>query len=403
MDRLSVSEKSELDSPTVESQAHPDAPTKPAIPNKNVQVREGLAHPRGATWDGQGVNFALFSAHATKVELCIFDDAGKQELQRIELPEFTNEIWHGYIKGLRPGTVYGFRVHGPYEPEKGHRFNPNKLLLDPYARSHIGTLDWNDACFGYTIGAENADMSFDERDSAPYVPKSVVVDPEFEWKENTIRHPVPWSRSIVYELHVRGFTKMHPAVPDHLRGTFAGLGCKEVVEHVKSLGVTSIELLPVYTFVNDRPLLDKGLTNYWGYNTLGFFAPDPKYVADHPNGLREFKQMVSQYHDAGIEVILDVVYNHTAEGNELGPTLCFKGIDNVSYYRLQADNPRYYVNDTGTGNTLNLSHPRAEIKPKAVNLRFLIPITKAVGHQLNDTRVRKIQGVARSVVPQHCL
>jgi isoamylase len=358
MERPSVSEKSELDSPTVESQARRDAPTKPSIPNKSVQVREGLAHPRGATWDGQGVNFALFSAHATKVELCIFDDAGKQELQRIELPEFTNEIWHGYMTGLRPGTVYGFRVHGPYEPEKGHRFNPNKLLLDPYARSHIGTLDWNDACFGYTIGAENADMSFDERDSAPYVPKSVVIDPEFEWKENTIRHPIPWSRSIVYELHVRGFTKMHPAVPDHLRGTFAGLGCKEVVEHVKSLGVTSIELLPVYTFVNDRPLLEKGLTNYWGYNTLGFFAPDPRYVADHLNGLREFKQMVSQYHDAGIEVILDVVYNHTAEGNELGPTLCFKGIDNVSYYRLQADNPRYYVNDTGTGNTLNLSHPR---------------------------------------------
>jgi isoamylase len=334
------------------------APKRAVVPTQNVQVREGLAHPRGATWNGEGVNFALFSANATKVELCLFDETGTEELQRIELPEFTNEIWHGYLKGLTPGTVYGFRVHGPYAPEQGHRFNPNKLLLDPYARSHVGALKWDDACFGYTIGAENADLSFDERDSAPFVPKSVVVDPQFEWKANTVRHPVPWSHSIVYELHVRGYTKAHPAVPENLRGTFAGLACKEVVEHVKSLGVTSIELLPVYTFVNDRPLLDRGLTNYWGYNTMGFFAPDPRYAADPKNGLREFKNMISQYHDAGIEVILDVVYNHTAEGNELGPTLCFKGIDNVSYYRLQADNARYYVNDTGTGNTLNLSHPR---------------------------------------------
>jgi len=333
-------------------------PKRAVIPAKNVQVREGLAHPRGATWDGAGVNFALFSAHATKVELCLFDDAGNEELQRIELPEFTNEIWHGYLKDLKPGTVYGFRVHGPYAPEQGHRFNPNKLLLDPYARSHVGALRWDDACFGYTIGAENADLSFDERDSAPFVPKSVVVDPQFEWKNNTVRHPVPWSHSIVYELHVKGYTKLHPAVPENLRGTFAGLACKEVVEHVKSLGITSIELLPVYTFVNDRPLLDRGLTNYWGYNTMGFFAPDPRYAADPRNGLREFKNMISQYHDAGIEVILDVVYNHTAEGNELGPTLCFKGIDNVSYYRLIGENPRYYINDTGTGNTLNLSHPR---------------------------------------------
>src|ERR1700730_11497477 len=333
-------------------------PKRVVNPSTNVQVREGLAHPRGATWDGEGVNFALFSAHATKVELCLFDEVGKEEVQRIELPEFTNEILHGYLKGLKPGTVYGFRVHGPYAPEQGHRFNPNKLLVDPYARSHAGTLKWDDACFGYTIGAENADLSFDERDSAPFVPKSVVVDPQFEWKNNTVRHPVPWSHTIVYELHVRGYTKLHPAVPDHLRGTFAGLASKEVVEHIKSLGVTSIELLPVCTFVNDRPLLEKGLTNYWGYNTMGFFAPDPRYAADPKNSLREFKNMISQYHDAGIEVILDVVYNHTAEGNELGPTLCFKGIDNVSYYRLIGENPRYYVNDTGTGNTLNLSHPR---------------------------------------------
>jgi isoamylase len=322
------------------------------------QVREGLPHPRGASWDGDGVNFALFSAHATKVELCLFDDAGKEELQRIELPEFTNEIWHGYVKDLKPGTIYGFRVHGPYAPEQGHRFNPNKLLLDPYARSHIGRLNWNDACFGYTVGAENGDLSFDERDSAPFVPKSVIVDPNFEWKANTVRRAVPWSKTIVYELHVRGYTKLHPAVPENHRGTFAGLGSKEVVEHIKSLGVTSIELLPIYTFVNDRPLLDKKLKNYWGYNTLGFFAPDPIYAADPKNSLSEFKEMISCFHDAGIEVLLDVVYNHTAEGNELGPTLSFKGIDNASYYRLMPEKQRYYINDTGTGNTLNLSHPR---------------------------------------------
>jgi isoamylase len=357
-------------------------PERVVLPTKNVQVREGLAHPRGATWDGEGVNFALFSAHASKVELCLFDETGKEEQQRIELPEFTNEIWHGYLKGLKPGTVYGFRVHGPYAPEQGHRFNPNKLLLDPYARSHVGELRWDDACFGYTIGSEKADLSFDERDSAPFVPKSVVVDPQFEWKNNTVRHPVPWSHSVVYELHVKGYTKLHPAVPKNLRGTFAGLACKEVVEHVKSLGITSIELLPVYTFVNDRPLLDRGLTNYWGYNTMGFFAPDPRYAADPKNGLREFKHMISQYHDAGIEVILDVVYNHTAEGNELGPTLCFKGIDNVSYYRLIGENPRYYVNDTGTGNTLNLSHPRV-IQLVTDSLRYWIQETQVDGYRFD--------------------
>src|SRR5271165_4287296 len=326
---------------------------------QSLQIREGIPHPRGATWDGQGVNFALFSAHATKVELCLFDDAGKEELQRIELPEFTDEIWHGYLAGVRPGAVYGFRVHGPYEPEKGHRFNPNKLLLDPYARSHVGSLRWDDACFGYTVGAEQADLTFDERDSAPFVPKSVVVNPEFRWRSSTTRrHAVPWNQSIIYELHARGFTKCHPAVPRKKRGTFAGLGHKTVVEYIKSLGVTAVELLPIFTFIDERHLHENGLTNYWGYNTIGFFAPDPRYAADPLNDLREFKEMISRFHDAGIEVLLDVVYNHTAEGNELGPTLCFKGIDNASYYRLIPEKQRYYINDTGTGNTLNLSHPR---------------------------------------------
>jgi glycogen operon protein len=338
--------------------------------SSRYQIREGLPHPRGATWDGQGVNFALFSAYATKVELCIFDATGTQELQRIELPEFTDEIWHGYVAGVQPGTVYGYRVHGPYEPEQGHRFNPNKLLLDPYAQAHVGNLDFNDACFGYTIGAENADLSFDERDSAPFVPKCVVVDPEFRWRSSSMeRKATPWSQSVIYELHVKGFTKRHPDVPKRKRGTFAGLAQKPVIDYIKSLGVSAVELLPVCTFVNDRALQERGLSNYWGYNTIGFFAPDPRYAFDPKDNLREFKQMISRFHDAGIEVILDVVYNHTAEGNELGPTLSFKGIDNASYYRLIPDKRRYYINDTGTGNTLNLSHPRV-LQLVADSLRY---------------------------------
>jgi glycogen operon protein len=350
---------------------------------KNFEIREGLPHPCGATWDGRGVNFALFSAHATKVEVCLFDKAGKEERQRIELPEFTDEIWHGYVLGLGPGAVYGFRVHGPYAPEEGHRFNPNKLLLDPYARSHVGSLQWNDACFGYTIGAQNADLSFDKRDSALFVPKCLVVDPEFRWRHTTTaRRATPWSQTIVYELHVRGFTKQHPAVPRKKRGTFAGLGQKQVVDYIKSLGVSAVELLPIYTFVNDRPLQEKGLTNYWGYNTIGFFAPDPRYASEPQESLHEFKQMIARFHDAGIEVILDVVYNHTAEGNELGPTLSFKGIDNVSYYRLPPDKLRYYVNDTGTGNTLNLSHPRV-IQMVVDSLRYWREETQVDGFRFD--------------------
>ena len=337
---------------------------------KNLELSEGLPHPRGATWDIHGVNFALFSAHATKVELCLFDDTGKEELQRIELPEYTDEIWHGYVRGLRPGSVYGFRVHGPYEPEKGQRFNPNKLLLDPYAYSHVGSLRWNDACYGYTIGVENADLSYDERDSAPFMPKCVVVDPQFRWRQSTTaRHATPWSRSIIYELHVRGFTKQHPAVAKKRRGTFIGLIQKPVIDYIKSLGISAVELLPVCTSVTDRELQEKGLNNYWGYDTVGFFAPDPRFASDPRNTLHEFKQMVARLHDAGIEVILDMVYNHTPEGNELGPTLSFKGIDNASYYRLNADNPRYYINDAGTGNTLNLSHPRV-LQMVADSLRY---------------------------------
>jgi isoamylase len=338
--------------------------------DKTIRLREGLPHPRGATWDGKGVNFSLFSAHATKVELCLFDSRGETEQQRIELPEFTDEIWHGYIEGIGPGQVYGYRVHGPYEPEQGHRFNPNKLLLDPYAREFLGQLRWDHACFGYTIGAEGDDLTFDERDSAPFVPKCVVVDPGFDWKQN-VKPLVPWDRTIVYETHVRGYTKLHPNVPEKQRGTFAGLSVPQVIEYVRSLGITSVELLPIHMFINDSQLLERGLTNYWGYNSIGFFAADPRYFADPLRGVQEFKEMVLAFHDAGIEVILDVVYNHTAEGNERGPTLSFKGIDNVSYYRLLPDQKRYYINDTGTGNTLNLSHPRV-IQMVTDSLRYWV-------------------------------
>src|SRR5690348_14305114 len=320
------------------------------------RIREGLPHPRGATWDGEGVNFALFSANATGVELCLFDDSGERETARIELPEFTDEIWHGYIPDVHPGSLYGYRVHGPYEPGAGHRFNPNKLVLDPYARGHFGDLEWHPAVFGYELETGD-DTTFDERDSAPFMPKCVVVDPNFDWKGEPSRRAVRWEHTISYELHLRGYTKLHPKLPKEWRGTYKGLS-NEVLEYIKSLGVTSVELLPIHTFINDSLFLDRGLTNYWGYNSIGFFAPDPRYAHEREQTLREFKEMVARLHEAGLEVILDVVYNHTAEGNQLGPTLSFKGIDNASYYRLLSDKPRYYINDTGTGNTLNLDHMR---------------------------------------------
>ena len=320
-----------------------------------IRIWEGYASPQGATWDGLGVNFTLFSANATKVELCLFDPTGTQEAHRVELPEYTDEVWHGYLPDVGPGTVYGYRVHGPYEPEAGHRFNPNKLVLDPYAKAHIGQLKRGPELFGYTLGADGDDLTFDERDSAPLMPKCVVIDPAFTWSRDR-RPQVPWDRTIIYELHVKGYTKRNSMVPKDIRGSFAGLARQEVIDYIRSLGVTSVELLPIHSFVNDSQLLDRGLTNYWAYNTIGFFAADPSYFAT--GAVTEFKQMVAHFHDAGLEVILDVVYNHTAEGNERGPTLSYRGIDNASYYRLLPDKPRYYINDTGTGNTMNLSHPR---------------------------------------------
>jgi len=321
------------------------------------RVKEGSPAAHGAIWDGKGTNFTLFSANATKVEVCLFDAHGGTELERIALPEYTDLVWHGYIPEVEPGAVYGYRVSGPYAPLEGHRFNPNKLLLDPYARAHTGQLKWGPELFGYTIGAKEEDLSFDERDSAQFMPKCVVVDPNFDWKGQPRSRGIPWDRTIVYELHVKGFTQLHPAVPENLRGTYAGLGSKAVVNYIKSLGVSTVELLPIHAFISDSHLLDKGRTNYWGYNSIGFFAPDTRYASAPDQTLREFKEMVANFHDAGMEVILDVVYNHTAEGNERGPTLSFKGIDNASYYRLLPDTPRFYINDTGTGNTLNLSNP----------------------------------------------
>ena len=270
------------------------------------------------------------------MELCLFDATGKRELERIELPEYTDEIWHGYLPDARPGTIYGYRVHGPYEPENGHRFNPNKLLLDPYAKAHVGKLKWTHEVFGYTVGPKSDDLTFDERDSSRFVPKCRVIDPAFTWSAIAHREYLG-IRTIFYEMHVKGFTKLHPAVPADLRGTFAGLATQEVVDYIKGLGVTSVELLPIHAFLNDDHLLEQGLTNYWGYNTIGFFAADPRYFAS--GILAEFKQMIAHMHDAGLEVILDVVYNHTAEGNERGPTLSFRGIDNASYYRLLPDKP----------------------------------------------------------------
>jgi isoamylase len=332
------------------------------------RLGQGLPYPCGATWDGSGTNFALFSANATRVELCLFDAPHGRETERITLPEYSNQIFHGRLEGVGPGTFYGYRVYGPYEPEAGHRFNPNKLLLDPYALAHAGELRWDPACFGYQMETGD-DLTFDERDSASFMPKSVVVDPNFDWKGEAVKHHVHWDRTILYEAHVRGFTRLRQDIDQHLRGTYAGLASQPVIDYIRSLGMSSVELLPVHTFIDDKLLLERGLRNYWGYNSIGFFAPDPRYAADHLNTLREFKEMVARYHEAGLEIILDVVYNHTAEGNEKGPTLSFKGIDNASYYRLLPDQPRYYINDTGTGNTVNLSHMRV-IQMVADSLRY---------------------------------
>ncbi len=325
-----------------------------------MKIWPGQPYPQGATWDGAGVNFALFSENATGVELCLFDSPdAASETHRIRVREQTDQVWHVYLPEVRPGQLYGYRVHGPYEPQAGHRFNPHKLLLDPYAKSIASTVRWGDEMFGYTLGHADADLSFDERDSAAGVPKCVVVDPAFSWGDDS--HPrTPWHKTLIYEMHVKGFTARHPEVPAELRGTYAGLTHPAVVEYLRSLGVTAVELLPVHQFISGKHLADVNLTNYWGYNSVGFFAPDVRYSSGDGRGgqVAEFKTMVKTLHREGIEVVLDVVYNHTGEGNELGPTICFRGIDNASYYRLVNGNERYYMDYTGCGNTLNMTHPR---------------------------------------------
>ncbi|WP_239017257.1 glycogen debranching protein GlgX [Seongchinamella sediminis] len=318
----------------------------------------GDFHTLGAHWDGEGVNFALFSANAERVDLCLFDPEGRVEIARHTLPDKTHDIWHGYLPGLAPGALYAYRVHGPYSPQAGHRFNHHKLLLDPYARLLQGAFRWHDAHFGYRRDDPGQDLSFDERDNAGYMPKCVVTAPVSTQglAAAPARPSIPWHRTVLYETHVRGFTYRHPELPELARGTFAGLGHAEIIAYLKALGVTSIELLPVQAFVDEHFLYEKKLRNYWGYNTLGFFAPHSAYLSDRD--VLEFRRMVDDFHAAGLEVILDVVYNHSGESNHLGPTLSFRGIDNASYYRLQAGKARYYVNDTGCGNTLNITHPR---------------------------------------------
>jgi isoamylase len=351
----------------------------------------GRPYPRGATWDGQGVNFALFSLHGQKVELCIFDPKSRREVQRIDVKEQTDGVWHCYLPDARPGLLYGYRVHGRYRPEYGHRFNPHKLLLDPYARSIAGSINWSDAHFAYRVGAEREDLTFDRRDSARGMPKCRVIDPAFTWGDDR-RPDIPWRDTVIYELHVKGMTMLHPEVPPTLRGTYAGLATAPVIEHLQRLGVTTVELLPVHACVDDRYLVRKGLRNYWGYNSIGYFAPEPRYLSS--GNVAEFKTMVKTFHGAGIEVILDVVYNHTAEGSHIGPTLSLRGIDNATYYRLNPSNPRLYVDYTGCGNTLDTHNPHV-LQLVMDSLRYWITEMHVDGFRfdLASALARELHGV----------
>lgn len=322
----------------------------------SAKIWRGSNSPLGAKVTPKGVNFALYSERAERVELCLYDSSGN-ETARYDLPEKTNQVWHGFVPGLKAGQFYGYRVHGPYEPKQGNRFNPNKLLIDPYAKALSGPIRWDPAVFPYEIGHADEDLSFDTRDSAPFVPKGIVVDDKFEWEDDTPPRTL-WHETVIYEMHVKGFTKLHPEIPEELRGTYAGLAHPKAIEYLKNLGVTAVELLPVQQFVEDEYLRKKGLHNYWGYSTIGYFAPEWRYSSAGRRGgqVEEFKQMVKALHEAGLEVILDVVYNHTAEGNHMGPMLSFKGIDNCAYYRQTPNDPRFYMDYTGCGNTLNVQN-----------------------------------------------
>ncbi|MEO8322587.1 MAG: alpha-amylase family glycosyl hydrolase, partial [Actinomycetota bacterium] len=322
-----------------------------------MEIWPGTPHPLGSTWDGSGVNFALFSENAEGVELCLFDDDGNQTL--LDLTEETSFVWHGYVPGLKPGQRYGYRVHGPYDPANGHRFNASKLLLDPYAKAIEGNIAWGPEMFGYELRSQKEDLKVSHADSAPMMPKCVVVDESFYWGDDKAPD-TPYHETVIYETHVKGFTKLHPGIPEELRGTYAGLAHPGAIEHLQLLGITAVEIMPPHHFIHPQFLLDKGLRNYWGYDPINYFAPHSEYSASGVRGeqVSEFKQMVKAFHEAGVEVIIDVVYNHTGEGNHLGPTISYRGIDNASYYRLMEDDRRFYMDFTGTGNSLNVGHPQ---------------------------------------------
>lgn len=363
----------------------------------SIVAYPGSPYPLGATWEGEGVNFAIYAENATRVELCLFDEP-KDAVEKgcVRLADRTNHVWHIYLPGVKPGQLYGYRIDGPFEPGQGHRFNRNKVLIDPYAKAIAGTVSWHDSLFGYQMGHPDEDLSFNDADSAPFIPKSVVVDEHFDWEGDKLLK-TPYHQSIVYETHVKGFTKLHPDIPEELRGTYKGMAHPASITYLQELGITAVELMPVHHFITDKPLLDKGLSNYWGYNTIGFFAPDVRYAASGMRGeqVREFKEMVKTLHKAGIEVILDVVYNHTGEGNHLGPTLSFRGIDNVAYYRL-ADDKRYYMDYTGTGNTLNARLPSV-LRLIMDSLRYWILEMHVDGFRfdLAATLARELQEVDR--------
>jgi len=343
------------------------------------RIAAGSPHPLGATWDGRGTNFALFSASAEKVELCLFDKSGRNEIDRVALPERTEDVWHVYLPYAQPGQLYGYRVHGPYDPEAGHRFNHHKLLIDPYSKRLGGQFAWTDAHLAYRVGHKREDLSFDRRDNARSTRKSIVVDQAYTCSDD--RHPrVPWEDTIIYEAHVKGLTQLRDDIPKELRGTYRGLAAPAMIEHLQNLGVTAIELLPIHSFVDERHLLEHGLKNYWGYNTLSFFSPEQRYSSD--NIQNAFRSTVAELHNAGIEVILDVVYNHTCEGNHLGPTLCYRGIDNASYYWLVPDKPRFYENYTGTGNALKLAHPRV-LQMVMDSLRYWVEVFHVDGFRFD--------------------
>ena len=339
-------------------------------------ILPGRAAPVGATFDGDGVNFAVFSEHATRMTLCLFSEDGATEIAQIDLPERDGDVWHGYIPGLIPGQLYGYRAHGPYRPDQGHRFNPHKLLIDPYAKRLTGHPTWSDKLLGYESGSRRADLSFDTHDSAPFMPKGVVVDPSFSWGED-MPPDTPVAETVIYEAHVKGLTRLHPTASPP--GTFLGMASEPVLDYLADLGITAVELLPSQAFLDDRFLVEKKLSNYWGYQTIGFFAPEPRFLSDA--SIAEFQTMVARFHSAGIEVLMDVVYNHTGEGSELGPTLSFRGLDNRSYYRLE-ENPRYYVNDTGTGNTLNLDHPMV-LRMVMDSLRYWVEVMHVDGFRFD--------------------